>query len=67
MEKTLSQIEETNNEVPQTPANQDETSVAVANLTSILDGPKSPGGEVSSLFSAFSFSHFFCSCSLHSP
>lgn len=53
MEKTLSQIEETNNEVPQTPANQDETSVAVANLTSILDGPKSPGGGVSSLFSVF--------------
>lgn len=57
MEKTLSQIEETNNEVPQMPATQDETSVAVANLTSILEGPKSPGGGVSSLFSDF---YIFC-------
>lgn len=44
MEKTFGQIEEANNEVPQT---QDETSVAVANLTSILERSKSPIARVS--------------------
>lgn len=45
MEKTFSHIEETTNneQVPQT---QDETSVAVANLTTILERPKTPGGRV---------------------
>lgn len=45
MEKTFGQIEETNKEVlpPQTQTNQDETSAAVANLTSILEESTSPG------------------------
>lgn len=51
MEKTFGHVEEINTEVPQTPANQDETSVAVANLTSILDESKSPSGKVGEHFS----------------
>lgn len=46
MEKTFGQIEETQNDVPQTQSNQDETSEAVANLTSILERPKSPDAQV---------------------
>lgn len=42
MEKTFGQIEETKNDVPQTQSNPDETSEAVANLTSILERSKSP-------------------------
>lgn len=47
MEKTFGQIEESNNEVqPTQTQSQDETSVAVANLTSILKSSKSPNGTV---------------------
>ncbi|XP_031628435.1 uncharacterized protein LOC116344149 isoform X2 [Contarinia nasturtii] len=46
MEKTFGHTEEPNNEVPQTPSSQDETLVAVASLTSILERSKSPGGKV---------------------
>lgn len=47
MEKTFGQIEEAKNDVPQTQSNQDETSEAVANLTSILERSKSPAVQVS--------------------
>lgn len=53
MEKTFGQTEETNNEVQQPQpqiqpqASQDETSVAVANLTSILENSNSIGSRVS--------------------
>lgn len=54
MEKTFGQMEEVNNEVPQTQSSsQDETSVAVANLTTILECSKSPNGRVRTLLFIF--------------
>lgn len=44
MEKTFGQTEETNNE--QVPQTHDETSVAVANLTTILEEPTTPATVV---------------------
>lgn len=52
MEKTFGQIEEANKEaLSQAQTNQDETSTAVANLTSILEeSTSSPGVRVSLLY-----------------
>lgn len=57
MEKTFGQIEETNNEVasslPQ--ANQDETSAAVASLTTILEESTLPNVRVISYLHGYVF------------
>lgn len=47
MEKTFGHTEETNNEVPQTQiqTSSDETTVAVANLTSILEESDTPNNQ----------------------
>lgn len=54
MEKTFGQMEEVNKETqPQNQAHQDETSTAVANLTSILEESTSPGARVSLFLNIF--------------